>query len=163
MPARRERAGASKTAYRQSRRDVYSGRVVADEPRGAAHPDQPALDTPDAGKLLTRLGYPEGVRRGKAKLEGALAWSGAPYDFDYPTLGGGLLLEVQRGQFTKLDPHRQAARYPEPAGAPAGSRSISATSSAKVSRSTTSSARSDSTAASRAPTVSASRALRRAS
>lgn len=62
------------------------------------------LDTPDAGKLLTRLGYPEGVRRGKAKLEGALAWSGAPYDFDYPTLGGGLLLEVQRGQFIKLDP-----------------------------------------------------------
>jgi uncharacterized protein (TIGR02099 family) len=62
------------------------------------------LDTPDAGKLLTRLGYPDGVRRGKAKLEGALSWTGAPYEFDYPTLGGGLLLEVQRGQFSKLDP-----------------------------------------------------------
>jgi uncharacterized protein YhdP len=62
------------------------------------------LDTPDAGKLLTRLGYPEGVRRGRAKLEGALAWRGAPYDFDYPSLSGGLLLEVRQGQFNKLDP-----------------------------------------------------------
>jgi uncharacterized protein (TIGR02099 family) len=62
------------------------------------------LDTPDAGKLLARLGYPEGLRNGKARLEGALAWTGAPYDFDYPTLSGGLLLEVQRGQFTKLHP-----------------------------------------------------------
>jgi uncharacterized protein (TIGR02099 family) len=62
------------------------------------------LDTPDGGKLLTRLGYPEGMRRGKAKIEGALAWVGAPYDFDFPTLSGGLLLEVQRGQFVKLDP-----------------------------------------------------------
>ena len=78
------------------------------------------LDTPDAGKLLTRLGYPEGVRRGKAKLEGALAWTGAPYEFDYPTLSGGLLLEVGRGQFTKLESgHRQAARHPVPAGAAA--------------------------------------------
>src|SRR5262249_39105599 len=62
------------------------------------------LGNPDTGKLLTRLGFPEGVRRGKAKLEGALAWTGAPYEFDYPTLSGGLLLEVQRGQFVKLDP-----------------------------------------------------------
>jgi hypothetical protein len=35
------------------------------------------LDTPDAGKLLTRLGFPEGVRGAKTRLEGALAWTGA--------------------------------------------------------------------------------------
>ena len=62
------------------------------------------LDTPDAGKLLTRLGFPEGVRNAKTRLEGALSWTGAPYEFDYPTLSGGLLLEVGRGQFTKLNP-----------------------------------------------------------
>jgi uncharacterized protein (TIGR02099 family) len=62
------------------------------------------LDSPDAGKLLARLGYAEGLRNGKARLEGALAWAGAPYEFDYPTLSGALLLEVQRGQFTKLHP-----------------------------------------------------------
>jgi uncharacterized protein (TIGR02099 family) len=62
------------------------------------------LETPDAGKLLVRLGYPEGVRQAKTKMEGALAWTGAPYEFDYPTLSGGLLLEVGRGQFTKLNP-----------------------------------------------------------
>ena len=62
------------------------------------------LDTPDAGKLLARLGHPQGMRGGRARLEGALAWTGAPYDFDFPTLGGGLLVEVHRGQFNKLDP-----------------------------------------------------------
>jgi uncharacterized protein YhdP len=62
------------------------------------------LDTPDAGKLLTRLGFPEGVRNAKTRLEGALSWTGAPYEFDYPTLSGGLMLDVGRGQFTKLNP-----------------------------------------------------------
>ncbi|MCC7485417.1 MAG: TIGR02099 family protein [Burkholderiales bacterium] len=62
------------------------------------------LESPDAGKLLARLGYPEGMRNGRARLEGALSWTGPPYDFDYPSLAGSLLLEVQRGQFTKLDP-----------------------------------------------------------
>lgn len=62
------------------------------------------LETSDIGKLLTRLGYPEGVRRGTAKLEGALSWNGAPYDFDYPTLTGNLVLDAAKGQFVKLEP-----------------------------------------------------------
>ena len=62
------------------------------------------LEAGDAGKLLIRFGYPEGVRRGSAKLEGVLSWNGAPYDFDYPTLSGNLLLEAARGQFLKLEP-----------------------------------------------------------
>ena len=62
------------------------------------------LESSDAGKLLVRLGYPEGVRRGSAKLEGALSWAGAPYDFDYPTLAGNLVLEAAKGQFVKLEP-----------------------------------------------------------
>ncbi|OGA38442.1 MAG: TIGR02099 family protein [Betaproteobacteria bacterium RIFCSPLOWO2_12_FULL_62_13] len=62
------------------------------------------LDVNDIGKLLTRLGYPEGVRRGTAKLEGALAWAGGLQDFDYPALTGNLALDAAKGQFVKLDP-----------------------------------------------------------
>ncbi len=62
------------------------------------------LETSDAGRLLTRLGYPEGVRRGTAKLEGALSWNGAPYDLDYPSLSGNVVLEASKGQFVKLEP-----------------------------------------------------------
>ncbi len=62
------------------------------------------LEASDVGKLLVRLGYPEGVRRGTAKLEGALSWAGAPYDFDYPTLSGNLVVQAAKGQFVKLEP-----------------------------------------------------------
>ena len=62
------------------------------------------LEASDVGKLLTRLGFPEGVRRGTSRLEGALSWNAAPYDIDYPSLSGNLMLEVAKGQFVKLDP-----------------------------------------------------------
>lgn len=62
------------------------------------------LETGNIGKLLTRLGYPEGVRRGTAKLHGALAWPGSPQDFDYPQLSGNIVLEATKGQFVKLEP-----------------------------------------------------------
>lgn len=62
------------------------------------------LEATDVGKLLTRLGFPEGVRRGTSKLEGALAWQGAPYDIDYASLSGNLVLEAAKGQFVKLEP-----------------------------------------------------------
>ena len=62
------------------------------------------LEAGDIGKLLARLSYPEGVRRGTAKVHGALSWPGGPQDFDYPTLSGNLLLEANKGQFVKLEP-----------------------------------------------------------
>ncbi|MBI3041206.1 MAG: TIGR02099 family protein [Betaproteobacteria bacterium] len=62
------------------------------------------LEASDVGKLLTRLGYPKGVRRGTSKLEGALSWNGAPHDIDYPSLSGNFVLEAAKGQFVKLDP-----------------------------------------------------------
>ena len=62
------------------------------------------LETSDIGKLLTRLGQPEGVQRGTAKLEGSLSWNGPPYELDYPTMNGNLTLEAAKGQFVKLDP-----------------------------------------------------------
>ncbi len=62
------------------------------------------LDVNDIGKLLVRLGQPEGVRRGTAKLEGPLSWAGNPTDLDYATLSGNFVLEANKGQFVKLDP-----------------------------------------------------------
>ena len=62
------------------------------------------LETSDIGKLLARFGHPEGGKRGAAKLEGALSWGGPPYEFDYPTLAGNLVLDAAKGQFVKLEP-----------------------------------------------------------
>jgi uncharacterized protein (TIGR02099 family) len=62
------------------------------------------LDVSDVGKFLTRLGYPEGVRRGTAKIEGSLAWLGSPQRIDYPTLSGNFVLDAAKGQFVKLEP-----------------------------------------------------------
>ena len=62
------------------------------------------LDVNDIGKLLVRLGQPEGVRRGTAKLEGPLSWAGNPSELDYATLSGNFVLEANKGQFVKLDP-----------------------------------------------------------
>ena len=62
------------------------------------------LDVSDIGKLLKRLGYPEGVRGGTARLEASLSWSGVLYELDYPTMSGTLKLDAAKGQFTKLDP-----------------------------------------------------------
>jgi uncharacterized protein (TIGR02099 family) len=62
------------------------------------------LETSDIGKLLTRLGYPDSMQGGNAKLEGELTWSGAPQEFDYPTLSGTLAMRAQKGQFLRLKP-----------------------------------------------------------
>lgn len=62
------------------------------------------LDVNDIGKLLVRLGQPEGVKRGTAKLEGPLSWAGNPSELDYATLSGNFVLEANKGQFLKLDP-----------------------------------------------------------
>ena len=62
------------------------------------------LDVNDIGRMLTRYGYPEGVRRGIAKLEGSLSWAGSPQRLDYPTLNGNFVLDAGKGQFLKLEP-----------------------------------------------------------
>lgn len=62
------------------------------------------LDVVDIGKYLTRIGYPEGVRRGTAKIEGSLVWAGSPQRIDYPSLSGNFVLDAGKGQFVKLEP-----------------------------------------------------------
>lgn len=62
------------------------------------------LEVQDLGKLLARLGYPDALKRGTAKLDGQLSWAGSPHDFDYPSLTGSLNLEANNGQFLKIEP-----------------------------------------------------------
>jgi uncharacterized protein (TIGR02099 family) len=62
------------------------------------------LEVSDIGKLLVRLGYPEGIKRGTAKLDGPLSWAGNPSVLDYATLSGNFVVEANKGQFMKLDP-----------------------------------------------------------
>jgi uncharacterized protein (TIGR02099 family) len=62
------------------------------------------LETSNIGKLLTRLGQPEGVKRGSAQIDGELEWDGAPFAFDYRKISGHFVLDARKGQFLKLDP-----------------------------------------------------------
>ena len=55
-------------------------------------------------KLLTRLGYADAVKRGKATMEGQVSWNGTPFAIDYPTLGGTLKINAENGQFNQLEP-----------------------------------------------------------
>lgn len=54
--------------------------------------------------LLDRLGYPDAVRRGTARLDGTLSWAGPPTRLDYGSLAGKVDFEAANGQFNKLEP-----------------------------------------------------------
>ena len=62
------------------------------------------IDATDIGRMLERLGYADAVRRGTAKLEGKVSWTGAPTQIDFASLGGSLKAEAANGQFSKLEP-----------------------------------------------------------
>ncbi|MCX7174033.1 MAG: YhdP family protein [Proteobacteria bacterium] len=62
------------------------------------------LNVKSVEKLLARLGYPDALRRGTARLEGILSWNGAPSVIDYPSLSGMLEVQASNGQFVKGDP-----------------------------------------------------------
>lgn len=55
-------------------------------------------------KMLARAGYVDAIRRGTANLEGKLTWNDSPFNIDYPTLNGSLKVDMQSGQFKKLEP-----------------------------------------------------------
>lgn len=62
------------------------------------------LEIGDVGSFLTRLGFADAIRRGKANLGGKVQWAGPPTSIDYPSLAGKLDLEAANGQFRKLEP-----------------------------------------------------------
>jgi len=62
------------------------------------------LDMEDAGQLLTRMGMPGVLRRGKGRMEGLIAWRGAPISPDYASMTGQMHMNIEAGQFLKADP-----------------------------------------------------------
>ena len=62
------------------------------------------LDVKEVGKFLARMGYPDRIKRGTAKLKGTLSWRGGPAAFNIPTLSGNLQMEAHSGQFLKIEP-----------------------------------------------------------
>lgn len=62
------------------------------------------LDIADAGALLARFGMANVVRAGGGKIEGTMAWAGAPLNLDYPSLSGRFNMDMGKGQFLRADP-----------------------------------------------------------
>jgi uncharacterized protein YhdP len=62
------------------------------------------LDISDTGQLLERFGFKGVVRNGTGKLEGQLTWRGSPLAMNYPTLGGQFNIQIDNGQFLKVEP-----------------------------------------------------------
>lgn len=86
-----------------------SGSVVADGAlHGWAGKPQARLnvnvDVQDIGKLLDRLGHPEQVKGGNAKLNGVLTWRGGLNEVNLATMAGEFKLEAHNGQFLKVQP-----------------------------------------------------------
>lgn len=63
-----------------------------------------ALEMRDAGELLARFGMADVVRRGRGRMEGQIAWMGAPINPDYRSMMGQIHLDVGTGQFLKAEP-----------------------------------------------------------
>ena len=61
------------------------------------------IDVFDAGKMLSRFGYKDAIRRGSVNIEGEVTWEGTPADFGFRTLAGTLNLKAKSGQFLKVD------------------------------------------------------------
>ena len=58
----------------------------------------------DAGRMLSRFGFKDAIKRGVVDLNGEVSWTGAPVDFDFQTLAGTLTLKARNGQFLKVEP-----------------------------------------------------------
>jgi uncharacterized protein (TIGR02099 family) len=62
------------------------------------------IDAKEAGAFMARFGYPDALQGAPAKIDGQLEWSGAPHEFDYPTLAGTFHVQVGPGRFTRIEP-----------------------------------------------------------
>ncbi|MGH6645999.1 YhdP family protein [Aquabacterium sp.] len=62
------------------------------------------LDLRNSGALLGRLGLPQTLKAGKGKLTGQVSWLGSPLEPNPATMSGELSVDIQEGQFLKVDP-----------------------------------------------------------
>ena len=51
----------------------------------------------DSGAFLARYGYAEGVKGAPTRIDGQLAWTGAPHEFDFNSLNGTFRIHVGPG------------------------------------------------------------------
>jgi uncharacterized protein (TIGR02099 family) len=61
------------------------------------------LQLADSGAFLGRLGMGQLLRKGKGKLAGSVTWTGSPLALDVASLQGKLRVEIDEGQFLKVD------------------------------------------------------------
>ncbi len=86
-----------------------NGRLEADgEWRALARPQSTRLDVTvdatEAGAFLARFGYVDALQGAPTRIQGQLSWSGAPHEFDFPSLSGAFRVTVGPGRFTKIEP-----------------------------------------------------------
>ncbi len=62
------------------------------------------LDINNAGKLLSKLGFPKTIDDGSGKLVGQINWASAPYSFDIKSLNAELSLDLIKGTILQVDP-----------------------------------------------------------
>ena len=58
----------------------------------------------DAGRMLSRFGFKDAIKRGVVVLHGEVSWAGTPLDFDFKTLAGTVDIKAKNGQFMKVEP-----------------------------------------------------------
>jgi uncharacterized protein (TIGR02099 family) len=63
-----------------------------------------AIDLADSGKLASRFGWSEAVRGGKGRMQGQLAWDGAPLAPDFNSMEGQVNVALASGQFLRAEP-----------------------------------------------------------
>ena len=62
------------------------------------------IRTESMGKLLTRFGYPDAMKKAPVTLEGEGSWQGYPFAPQLATLEGKIKLDVAQGSFVKIEP-----------------------------------------------------------
>jgi uncharacterized protein (TIGR02099 family) len=62
------------------------------------------LEIADSGELLKRFGQDKVISKGKGRMEGQVAWLGAPWALDYNSMVGGFNVNIESGQFLRADP-----------------------------------------------------------
>jgi uncharacterized protein (TIGR02099 family) len=85
------------------------GRIEAEGAWRAAGREQQtkldiAVEAKEAGGFLARFGYVDALQGAPTRIDGQLAWSGAPHEFDFPSLAGTFRISVGPGRFTKIEP-----------------------------------------------------------
>jgi uncharacterized protein (TIGR02099 family) len=62
------------------------------------------LEAGDFGTFLGRVGNPNAVKGGRARMQGSLAWQADPAAPDLATLAGDVQMQAEDGQFLEIEP-----------------------------------------------------------